>query len=167
MSRSKRLKGSLTRPHGCPATSSVAGYLHKPSWSSRSSSFSWLRLYSRITDSSPPTVETMHTSAGSPAVRILDRPPCERRFADGTRDSAGGARASPGKSQRLVHDVLATRCDCLGDRHCGKQQQQATCSGRGHCRYPGHVAMSDPCAELSRAVEDAADGHGDERNAPL
>ena len=55
--------GSLTRPQSLLATSSVAGHRHRFSCSNRSSSCSWFRMYSRITVSSRPTVDTKYPRA--------------------------------------------------------------------------------------------------------
>jgi hypothetical protein len=49
--------GSLTRPRRyCGRL--MGGYFHIRNWSSRLSSTSWLRMYSRIAFSSRPTVDT-------------------------------------------------------------------------------------------------------------
>jgi hypothetical protein len=54
--------GSLTRPRRyCGRL--VGGYFHIRNWSSRLSSTSWLRMYSRIAVSSRPTVDTKYPRA--------------------------------------------------------------------------------------------------------
>src|ERR1017187_6599566 len=55
--------GSLTRPQSLLATLSVAGHRPRFNWSKRWSSCSWLRMYSRITVPSRPTVDTKCPSA--------------------------------------------------------------------------------------------------------
>ena len=42
---------------------SVAAHFHRPSWSNRSSFFSWFRMYFRIIVSSRPTVEAKYPLA--------------------------------------------------------------------------------------------------------
>jgi len=63
VSRSKRLNGvANAAPPGCGHLA-VAAHFHSPSCSSRSSSFSWFLMYSRITVSSRPTVDTKYPLA--------------------------------------------------------------------------------------------------------
>ena len=63
VSRSKRLEGVADAAPHFMGHLSVAAHLHRPSWSNRSSSFSWFLMYSRITASSRPTVETKYPLA--------------------------------------------------------------------------------------------------------
>ena len=70
---------SLRRPRRIGTTAPVVVQRHSPIWSKRSSSCSWLRMYSRIAASSRRTVDTQYLrSQKSRPTKFLFRSPYTR-----------------------------------------------------------------------------------------